>query len=207
MCIRDSHQVIETCATADCTCQTVKACDIVLFSSEPANCACDCDIRSGGTVRRWNLGYTDETMTEKVKLEDVPLEDQTRFLPCDTMLYEGWMTFNSPQSVGEVYQWLFVANITDLGTHGFVGNDDTELMIDGAGTELLGLDFAAQGGASRIPIDISSLSDCLDNPATGGTPGFFSYGGKSPWSGASTCLLYTSPSPRDLSTSRMPSSA
>ena len=27
------------------------------------------------------------------------------------------------------------------------------------------------------------------------------------WRGAGTCLLYTSPSPRDLSTSRMPSSA
>ena len=27
------------------------------------------------------------------------------------------------------------------------------------------------------------------------------------WSRSSTCLLYTSPSPRDLSTSRMPSSA
>ena len=28
-----------------------------------------------------------------------------------------------------------------------------------------------------------------------------------PWTGVDSCLLYTSPSPRDLSTSRMPSSA
>ena len=31
--------------------------------------------------------------------------------------------------------------------------------------------------------------------------------GPEPWSVAYACLLYTSPSPRDLSTSRMPSSA
>ncbi len=176
-----THQVIETCTTDGCTCKTVKACDVALFRSDPSNCGCECDIASGANIQRWNLGYTDETMTEKVKIEDVPIEDRTRFLPCDTMYYEGWMTFNSPESVGELYQWYFVANITNIGSNGWGGNDDTELMIDASGTELLGLDFAKQGGAGKVPIDISSFSDCLDNPNTTGSTGFFAYAAKTPW--------------------------
>ena len=178
-----THQVIETCMTDGCTCKTVKACDVVLFRSDPSNCDCICDISSGANIKRWNLGYTDESMTEKIKEADVPVADLTRFLPCDTMYYEGWMTFNTPESVGELYQWFFIANITDIGGNGWTGNDDTELMIDAAGTELLGLDFSANGGGGvRAPIDVSSLSDCLDNPNTGGSTGFFAYAGKTPWS-------------------------
>ena len=176
-----THQVIETCNTSSCTCQTIKACDVALFRSDPSNCSCLCDIQSGATIRRWNLGYTDETMTQKVAVEDVPVEDLTRFLPCDTMYYEGWMTFNTPESVGELYQWHFLANITNIGLNGWAGNDDTELMIDSRGTELLGLDFAKQGGTGRVPMDMSSFSECIDNPATGGSTGFFAYAGKTPW--------------------------
>ena len=177
-----THQVIETCMTDSCTCKTVKACDVALFSSNPSNCSCICDISSGANIKRWNLGYTDESMTQKVKEADVPIEDLNRFLPCDTMYYEGWMTFNTPESVGELYQWLFIANITNIGNNGYTGNDDTELMIDANGTELLGLDFSANGGGGvRAPIDISSFSDCLDDPNTGGATGFFAYAGKTPW--------------------------
>ena len=178
-----THQVIETCDTGDCTCTTVKACDVALFSSIPSNCGCTCDISSGANARRWNLGYTDASMTEKVQLADVPIEDQNRYLPCDTMYYEGWMTFNTPESVGELYQWFFVANITTIGTNGWIRNDETELMIDSDGTELLGIDFSKQGGGgARAPIDISSFSDCLDDPTTAGSTGFFAYAGKTPWS-------------------------
>ena len=177
-----THQVIETCNTATCNCETVKACDVALFRSDPSNCSCTCDIQSGATVRRWNLGYTDETMTQKVAVENVPVEDLTRFLPCDTMYYEGWMTFNTPESVGDLYQWYFLANITNIGNNGWAGNDDTELMIDSRGTELLGLDFAKQGGTGKVPINISSFSECIDNPNTGGSTGFFAYAGETPWS-------------------------
>ena len=92
------------------------------------------------------------------------------------------MTFNSPEAVGALYQWYFIANITSLGNNGWAGNDNTELMIDANGTELLGLDFASSGGGGRVPIDVSALSECLDDPTTGGATGFFAYGGKTPWS-------------------------
>ena len=177
-----THQVIETCTTAGCTCKIVKACDVSLFRSDPTNCLCDCDIYSGANIQRWNLGYTDASMSEKVKAEDVPLEDVNRYLPNDTMYYEGWMTFNSPESVGELYQWYFVANITDIGNNIWNGNDDTELMINSEGTELLGLEFSGNGdGGNRQPIDISSFSDCIDQPGVSGATGFFAYAGKTPW--------------------------
>ena len=63
-----------------------------------------------------------------------------------------------------------------------------------------------------------SLYFLVQDPTLGYTVGLTFFGGSIPnqnpvslrphaWSHACTCLLYTSPSPRDLSTSRMPSSA
>ena len=60
------------------------------------------------------------------------------------------------------------------------------------------------------PIDIEQYENALVQVFNrwGGLV-FESVGGEqyNPWDGTNNCLLYTSPSPRDLSTSRMPSSA
>ena len=177
-----THQVIETCTQDGCTCKTVKACDTALFQSDPSDCGCVCDISSGANIRRYNLGYTDPSMTEKIALEDVPAEDLNRYLPCDTMLYEGWMKFNTEHSVGELYQWYYAANITNIGNNGWAGNDDTELMIDANNSELVAIEVSKEGsGGVRTLVDISSLSDCLDMDG-GGSTGFFAYAGKTPWS-------------------------
>ena len=54
-------------------------------------------------------------------------------------------------------------------------------------------------GATTIDVGGSTFTDVPGNNNTAATQFNWTYDG--------TCLLYTSPSPRDLSTSRMPSSA
>ena len=54
-------------------------------------------------------------------------------------------------------------------------------------------------GATTIDVGGSTFTDAVGNNNTAATQFNWTYDG--------TCLLYTSPSPRDLSTSRMPSSA
>ena len=75
----------------------------------------------------------------------------------------------------------------------------TELVLIGGGHA----NIQVLKSFAMRPIDglrVSLISDVLNAPYSGMLPGFIS--GK-----YSHCLLYTSPSPRDLSTSRMPSSA
>ena len=91
----------------------------------------------------------------------------------------------------------------DLDVSGGIYSGGTNLLdIFGAGgtdTYVTGgtlsgtyqLTLGRNNGSSATPIDLSPLSDEVIVKYVTGT----------------TCLLYTSPSPRDLSTSRMPSSA
>jgi len=67
----------------------------------------------------------------------------------------------------------------------------------GADTPTLGTGVAAGTGAGPVTGHVGTTLAGADGTLTLNGDGSFSY----------TCLLYTSPSPRDLSTSRMPSSA
>ena len=176
-----THQAIEKCETPDCSCTIVKACEQVTMRADPADCGCDCDIASGGYVSRWNTGYTDPSMTTKADREDISPDDLNRFLPCDTMLYEGWMVFRSEESISEAYQLYFVANATTLGINGW-RTDETELTIDGSGSELLAIEYSKPGGV-RTDMDPSQFSDCLDKPDESGTPAFFTYATETPYDG------------------------
>ena len=73
---------------------------------------------------------------------------------------------------------------------------------------LLLLLCSANGCASRNSKNASTVNGALFGAAAGATIGEHN---NSPLSGAligaTTCLLYTSPSPRDVEESRMPSSA
>ena len=82
-------------------------------------------------------------------------------------------------------------DVTDHGDtfRSFVGS-----MISGSGTVELVYDPDATGQAAFIE-DVITAADPAD-----ATFELFT-------TGTTSCLLYTSPSPRDLSTSRMPSSA
>ncbi len=176
-----THQAIEKCETPDCSCTIVKACEQVTMRADPTDCGCDCDIASGGTVSRWNTGYTDPSSTTKRDREDIAPNDLNRFLPCDTMLYEGWMVFNSEESISESYQLFFVANATTLGINGW-RTDETELTIDASGTELLSIEYNKPGSA-RMELDPSQFSDCLDDPDVSGSTGFLAYAAETPYEG------------------------
>ena len=79
----------------------------------------------------------------------------------------------------------------------------------GVGESLLPADFAAcpaPDDPPEVPAGLTYWHDIkpiLDARCTG----CHVEGGHAPFALTSYCLLYTSPSPRDLSTSRMPSSA
>ena len=75
-----------------------------------------------------------------------------------------------------------------------IGINDVSLAIDGGVTGVLGPNGA--GKSTLFKLLMGRLK-----PSQGSVRLF----GIDPWT--NTCLLYTSPSPRDLSTSRMPSSA
>ena len=63
------------------------------------------------------------------------------------------------------------------------------------------------GGAAKGPAGSLSAGTYPVTVGAGGRARGATAGGPSDFPGSDTCLLYTSPSPRDLSTSRMPSSA
>ena len=101
-----------------------------------------------------------------------------------------------------------VGNVIRFGSRGDVGSGNTyfgDAVISGITSATLlsiastaGLSGAAIGGVGGTAFYISEL------PSS--TVGDFSYSEKNTGYDK-ICLLYTSPSPRDLSTSRMPSSA
>jgi len=76
---------------------------------------------------------------------------------------------------------------------------DITLLAPHAFLVPVGIDFTGTiiGSAAIPPI---TLAECLQGVLVGGTV-------CQPSDTIDTCLLYTSPSPRDLSTYRMPSSA
>ena len=78
----------------------------------------------------------------------------------------------------------------------------TDVLIVGAGISGLG---AAYELKEQSPDQSFVILEGMDN--FGGTWRCHKYPGLRSDSDLYTCLLYTSPSPRDLSTSRMPSSA
>ena len=81
--------------------------------------------------------------------------------------------------------------------NGFITDDETGEVLIGANVFLLetGQGMATDRNGYYV----------LDGISTGGFTVVVSYLGYNEYRG--NCLLYTSPSPRDLSTSRMPSSA
>ena len=78
-------------------------------------------------------------------------------------------------------------------------------------TPINGARLSSSFGMRKHPIDgFNKMHRGTDFAAPIGTPIMASGDGvvkKAGWCGGGGCLLYTSPSPRDLSTSRMPSSA
>ena len=75
-----------------------------------------------------------------------------------------------------------------------VETDNLVLALDAANTK----SYPSSGGTTWYDLSVEGNDGTIDS-ATHNSDGYFTFDG--------TCLLYTSPSPRDLSTSRMPSSA
>ena len=74
--------------------------------------------------------------------------------------------------------------------------------LAGAGQGSSAVGFTPNGVANKLSVDATE-----DTDSSGSSGAVSSAPTNSAPTGAGSCLLYTSPSPRDLSTSRMPSSA
>jgi len=173
-----NHQVIEECDTGTCSCNTVKACESILFRSNPNASGCSCDLQQGvSQMYRLNTGYTDETCTTKVLPEDVPLVDKNRYLPGDTMFYETYYVFASEESIRrDLYQ---------LGLRTFfraTGNrfDVNELTVNPQESSIIDFSIKKLGGASKTSIALDQIPSCIDSgpESAGGTNIFF---GSHPW--------------------------
>ena len=138
------------------------------------------------------------------------------------------LTFNgNTQTLGGVVNGVIVNGLAGDDTitvdvpasvsvqiNGGAGNDT---ITGGAGNDILeggsGVDtITGNAGDDEIWAGTQSVVDTDDNFIFGGIGSDTIHGGNgvddvSGGSQSDTCLLYTSPSPRDLSTSRMPSSA
>ena len=86
---------------------------------------------------------------------------------------------------------------TEKMTEALTGGDTRFLSIDVDSVNAIGLDDAKKAVMSQLAPDNLEISVCGDFDVVEALEMMYKY----------ICLLYTSPSPRDLSTSRMPSSA
>ena len=80
------------------------------------------------------------------------------------------------------------------------------MSIDGSGVTILG-NLTVQGTQTILDTTTLNVKDKNILVASGAADSAAADGAGLTIGGANDCLLYTSPSPRDLSTSRMPSSA
>ena len=88
----------------------------------------------------------------------------------------------------EVLSGIFPQKFPDMFEHGIHFSDSEWTMVDGERLLLIDPEIEVPESGLELIFDIPCLA-LIDDANFG------------------TCLLYTSPSPRDLSTSRMPSSA
>jgi len=163
-----SQQVLERCNDPACGpggCEMVRACRTATFVGNPEHYDCPCSIE--GDLRelyRKNYGYTDATKTTKVKREDVSIDDQGRFLPCDTMVVDYWYVITDQHIIDNVDK-SFLSFI-----HSYRGNSTNrgsiagaELMPNPSSNELLELSVQKVGVpyANRQILDLSTLAGCI----------------------------------------------
>ena len=121
---------------------------------------------------------------------------------------------NSPATNSDIASWQVSQRVSRTqGPHGFITN--RELSVSGSSFSVndAGNAVALHDGHQLASNSFASTPQA--GPSSQGSPlpstSRHIWAPRSPWRGSpwsnAGCLLYTSPSPRDLSTSRMPSSA
>ncbi len=177
------HQVLETCDTGTCTCETVKACESIFFRSDPNNTGCVCSIV--GNVQqmyRESTGYTDKTMTTKIAPEEVASIDRNRYLPCDTMFYEASYRLNTEEALTDIYEWGFGFRV--LPASGGALNN-VSMVMDAKKTEVVAFELKKVGSTTRTTIDFSDIPSCVDPDPTSTyrVSGVSTWFGSTPWDG------------------------
>ena len=162
-----SQQVVETCDDGGCGmdgCDLVRACKNVTFYGNAEHYDCVCVLNGGvRELYRANYGYTDASKTTPVERADVSLDNQRRFLPCDTMILDYWYVISDPHTLSLSLEELRL-NLRSRGSDGTTGsNVNTLLAINSSTVNLIELSFQKQGTsyAGRTSFDMSNLPSCV----------------------------------------------
>ena len=180
-----THQVVEVCDDGmGCVCETVKACEKILFRSDPNNTGCDCDIRQGLVdMYRQTTGYTDATLATKIAPENVDAADKNRYLPGDTMIYKSYYRFNSQEAMDNAYQLLMGFRLRNTSSVNQNTIPTLELNIDMSKSEILEFAVHKADGTTTM-VNFADIPSCLDpDPSVIRVTGVDTYFGKSPWDG------------------------
>ncbi len=163
-----SQQVLERCNDVSCGpdgCDMVRACRTATFYGNAEHYDCICPIK--GDLRelyRKNYGYTDATKTTQVKREDVSLDDQIRFLPCDTMVVDYYYIITDQHLLDNVEKARLTLEQWYTGNTPYRGSIiGAELMPNPSSNELIELSVQKVGVpyADRQILDLSDLSECV----------------------------------------------
>jgi len=162
-----AQQVIERCNDASCGpegCELVRACKTATFYGDADHYDCPC-IMTGGIreLYRKNYGYTDATKTTKVTRDMVSIDDQRRFLPCDTMVINAYHVITDEFSLSVPIQ-RFDLGFIGRGSGASDANSifDSFLSFNHGYKNLLefsvnkvGVDYS-----NRQIVDLSTLAEC-----------------------------------------------
>ena len=163
-----SQQVLERCNDVGCGpdgCEMVRACRTANFYGNAEHYDCPCIIE--GDIRefyRKNYGYTDATKTTQVKREDVSIDDQTRFLPCDTMVVDYYYIITDQHILDNVDKSRLTFE------HWYRGNVISKSSIAGSvlmpnpeSNELIEFSVQKVGDpySNRQILDLSTLEGCI----------------------------------------------
>ena len=156
-----------------------------------------------------------EIETDPFQLQASLILDNRDISSETTVIYDMDSPPNSIELTGQVIETLDPSQadaiLQSIITTGKIADGEYtfEVQILSENDQVLASDSKTIIVQSPVSISLESpagiLSDTLDNVIYTTFPIFQWF--SQPCNGCYTCLLYTSPSPRDLSTSRMPSSA
>ena len=152
-------EVVEECMGCGETdpCEIIRSCDDLRSRvSSWAGCNCvgvGCQVRTYlDTLYRCNFGYADKAMTQKLTLDDIPVEDQLRFLPGDTMYIRQVVEILDPSifDIDKDYYWQF--SIIERQTY-------LQGRFDKFNAEFLGWSFQDVSGTPEVDL---GLPDCFE---------------------------------------------
>ena len=92
---------LQTACSNGCDCEVSRSCSSTVLRVDPTDVCCLCIASQEIEVQRQSTGFTDATRTQRVDPDDVPQDDQWRFVSGDTMRITYKLFFDQNQDLTE----------------------------------------------------------------------------------------------------------